>query len=350
MDNFVLFFNSLDKWMLALIVFFATVLGFYVLRFYVGRRVEQIAKNTKTKVDDAVIYTLQQTKLLFVIVLGLFVSIRVLAVTEQVYLVVRTVTLVMLFIQMGFWATGLLNYVIQMRKRIEMENQDGSSATTLGALSLVGKVIIWTVASLLALDNIPNVEVNSLIASLGITGIAVALAVQNILGDLFASLSIALDKPFVLGDYIAVGDLGGTVEKIGLKSSHLRALSGEQLVFGNSDLLGSRIKNYGRMERRRKVFSLGVTYQTKPEQLATVPTIVKEIVEATDPAEFDRCHMTELGAFSINFEVVYYMPIPDYALFMDTNQKIQMAIFEKFSAAGIEFAYPTQTLFMEKSE
>jgi small-conductance mechanosensitive channel len=189
------------------------------------------------------------------------------------------------------------------------------------------------------------------VAGLGVGGIAVALAAQNILGDLFASLSIVLDRPFVLGDFLIVDDLMGSVEEIGLKTTRVRSLSGEQLVFSNTDLLNSRIRNYGRMFERRVVFQLGVTYQTPREQLQAIPGMVRDAVEAHgDRVRFDRAHFAKYGDFALSFEIVYYVLGPDYNEYMDIQQAINLDIHQRFEDAGIAFAYPTQTLFLERSE
>jgi small-conductance mechanosensitive channel len=195
------------------------------------------------------------------------------------------------------------------------------------------------------LENL-NFDVSALVASLGVGGIAVALAAQNILGDLFASLSILFDKPFVVGDFIIVDDLPGTVEKVGLKTTRVRSLFGEQLVFSNNDLLSSRIKNYKRMEERRVVFPLGVTYQTGAEQLELIPGIIKKTIEKQEKVRFDRSHFKGYGDFALLFETVYWVTEPDYNLYMDIQQKINLELFHLFEEQGIEFAYPTQTIHL----
>jgi small-conductance mechanosensitive channel len=203
------------------------------------------------------------------------------------------------------------------------------------------------VVLLVALDNF-GVDITALVTGLGIGGIAVALAVQNILGDLFASLSIILDKPFVIGDFIIVDNYMGNIEHIGLKSTRVRSLSGEQLIFSNSDLLKSRIRNYKRMMKRRVVFAVGVVYQTAPEKLKVIPELIKKMIEAQELTEFDRVHFKEFGNFSLNYEAVYWVCSPDYKTYMDIQQAINLAIFEEFKTQGIEFAYPTQTLFVNQ--
>ncbi|MBW2550586.1 MAG: mechanosensitive ion channel family protein, partial [Deltaproteobacteria bacterium] len=187
-----------------------------------------------------------------------------------------------------------------------------------------------------------------LVAGLGIGGIAIALAVQNVLSDLFASLSIVLDKPFIPGDFVVVGDMAGSVEHIGIKTTRIRSISGEQLIFSNADLLGSRIRNFGRMRERRVVFSLGVTYQTPADKLEGIPGMIRESIEAQDQVRFDRSHFASYGDSALNFETVYYVGSSDYATHMDILQAVNLAIYRKFASEGIEFAYPTQTLFVEK--
>ena len=195
------------------------------------------------------------------------------------------------------------------------------------------------------LDNL-GYNVTALIAGLGVGGVAVALAVQNILGDLFASLSILFDKPFVVGDFLIVDEHMGSVEHVGLKTTRVRSLSGEQLIFSNSDLLKSRLRNYGRMYERRVAFQTGVTYETPREKLKLIPGIMRAAIEAQQKTRFDRSHFAAYGDFSLNFETVYYVLGPDYNLYMDIQQAINLQIHEQFEAAGIEFAYPTQVLHL----
>jgi len=203
--------------------------------------------------------------------------------------------------------------------------------------------VLWTVLLLMVLDNL-GVNITTLVASLGIGGIAVALAVQNILGDLFASLSIVLDKPFVVGDFIIVDKYLGTVEYVGLKTTRLRSLGGEQLVFSNADLLKSRLQNMTRMNRRRAAFTVSVTYDTPTATLRRVPAMLTEIVKAQEPVTFDRAHFSGMAASSLNFDVVYWVETADFNRHMDILQEIYLQIMDRFAAEGIEFAFPTQTL------
>lgn len=198
---------------------------------------------------------------------------------------------------------------------------------------------------LVALDNV-GVNVTALVAGLGIGGIAVALAAQNVLGDLFASLAIVLDRPFVLGDSIAVDTFQGTVESIGVKTTRLRSLSGEELVFSNSDLLKGPIRNYKRMTERRVLFNVGVAYDTPRETVARIPGMLREIVESQSPVRVDRAHFKSLGDSALVFEVVYFVLTPDYSRYMDIQQAVNLAILEQFAQQQIEIAYPTQRVLI----
>jgi small-conductance mechanosensitive channel len=253
-----------------------------------------------------------------------------------------------LIAQVALWSAAILDFFLRRyhRRRAEI---DPAAVTTIRAFRFAAVFGVWCIAVLVALDNL-GVDVTALITGLGIGGVAIALALQNILGDLFASLSIVLDKPFVVGDFIRAGDDLGTVEQIGLKTTRVRSLSGELLVFSNSDLLQSRIRNYKRMEERRILFRIGVVYQTTPSQLRRIPAMVREIIERQTAARFDRAHFAAFGDSSYDFEFVYYVASPDYNVYMDTQQAINLAIVDAFAADKIEFAYPTRTLYLERAQ
>ena len=248
-------------------------------------------------------------------------------------------------LQLGLWANSGFRCWIELYRERAMKANIGA-ATSIGAMAFIGQVVLWSVVLLLGLDNL-GVDVTALIAGLGVGGIAVALAVQNILGDLFASLSIVIDKPFVVGDFIIVDTFAGTVEYVGLKTTRIRSLGGEQIVFANSDLLQARVRNYKRMWERRILFNFGVLYQTTPDQLEKIPVLVKTIIEQQPLARFDRAHFAKFGDSSLDYEVVYWMQDPDYTKYMDTQQAINLALVREFEAHGIGFAYPTRTLFVE---
>ena len=256
----------------------------------------------------------------------------------------RGILIILALIQAGLWANALLGLWV----RSNLQDPSASRGTAIVIIGFGGKLVVWSVVLLLALDNV-GVDITALIAGLGVGGIAVALAVQNILGDLFASVAIAFDKPFEIGDFIIVNDMLGVVEYIGLKTTRVRSLWGEQIVMANADLLGSRIRNYKRMQERRIAFSIGVTYETAADQVAAIPGMIKEIVQAQPDLRFDRAHFQKYGDFALIYEVVYYVLSPDYNLYMDRQQAINLAIFRRFAQEGIGFAYPTQTLYLQRA-
>ena len=213
-------------------------------------------------------------------------------------------------------------------------------------IGLLLLLLIWSIVLLLGLENL-GVDITGLAAGLGIGGIAVALAAQNILGDLFAAFSIYIDQPFVLGDYLSVGSFSGTVESIGMKTTRLRSLTGEQLIFSNSDLVDSRIQNFGRLVERRVAFTVGVTYDTPTAKVEEIPTMIREVVESQEHARFDRSHFKEFGDSALIVETVYYVLQPAYQYKMDIQQAINLELMRRFESEGIEFAFQTQTIFLE---
>jgi small-conductance mechanosensitive channel len=258
------------------------------------------------------------------------------------------VTAIAVILQAAIWGNVLMDYSIQ--RYVERNKvSDAARVTTMSALAFLGKLVLWTVALLLILENL-GVDVTTLIAGLGVGGIAVALAAQNILGDLFASLSIVMDKPFVLGDFITVGEFQGTVENIGLKTTRLRSLSGEQLVFPNSDLLTSRIRNFKRMQERRVVFTIAVTYDTVPSQLREIPELLKSAITSQEQTRFDRAHLQKLGDSALIFEAVYFVTIPDFVRYMDIQQQINLRLLDEFASRMIKFAHPTQFAFLPQTK
>ena len=338
--------NNLSSWMLGIAIVFVVIFFLRLLASTVIRRLEHLTKRTRTELDDLVIELLRKTKGLFIILFAIWLGSLSLTLAPSADIWLRRVLGVGLLVQGALWATGVVNYLLGRQRRRQKE-EDPGMATALGAIGFVAKAGVWAIFLLLILQNL-GLEITVLLAGVSVGGIAVALAVQNVLGDLFSSLSIILDKPFVIGDYIVVGEFSGTVEHVGMKSTHIRSVSGEQLVFSNSDLLSSRIRNYKRMQERRAVFTLGVTYDTPPEKLEVIPEMVEKVVAAQNQTRFDRCHFKSFGDYSLNIETVFYMTVPDYDLYMDVQQAINLELFRLFAKEGIGFAFPTQTLHVEK--
>lgn len=335
------------SWIFAGGIFVVTLIAVYLVRSIVAWRVSKLAERTSTVWDDAAVDALRQTRFWFVLALAAFcASLALVLPNERLREIIQTAMVLILLLQVGLWGNVLVGSAAD-RLAAQRAIQDPAAAMTVSALAMIGKLVLLVVLLLLALENM-GIDVTALVAGLGVGGIAVALAVQNILGDLLASLSIVFDKPFVLGDFVIVGDQMGTVRHIGMKTTRLESLSGEQLIFSNNDLLQSRIRNFKRMKERRVVFAVGVTYDTPRAILREIPQALRESVEAQQEARFDRAHFKDFGDFSLNYEIVYYVLSPDFALYMDVQQAINLAIHERFEQMGAEFAFPTQTLYVQK--
>lgn len=339
--------NSLLQWLIAATALATSIALLWIARQLVSRRLAAFAERTATHWDDAGVVLIEQTKLPFIIVVGIFVGAAFLQLPERIQSIVASLLIIALLLQVGIWGMALIAQVLDSYRQLA-QKKNRSAVTTINVIGLISKIVLWSIVVLLALDNL-GVNVTALVAGLGIGGVAVALALQNILGDLFASLSIMFDKPFVVGDFIIVGDLMGSVEHIGVKTTRIHSLSGEQLVFSNSDLLNSRIRNFGRMFERRVVFSIGVTYDTPREKLKRIPHIIQTAVESQNDTRFDRAHFMKYGDYALLFETVFYVLTPDYNTYMDIQQEIYFAIHAQFEQADIHFAYPTQKLFVTQS-
>ncbi len=339
--------NAPMTWLTAIGIAIGVALVLVAIRRVVVNRVRRFSERTANEWDDLLADILTATRGWTIAAIGMLVGSIALELDGQARSVVRQLVLVVVLIQFGFWLGAAARTMLRRYRRDKLEDDPGA-ATMVGVIGFLVQVAVWAGVLLLALDNF-GVDITALVAGLGVGGIAVALALQNVLGDLFASLAIVLDKPFVIGDFVVVDDLVGTVEFIGLKTTRVRALGGEQLVFSNADLLSSRVRNFGRMAERRIVFTLGVTYQTPRALLEEVPAIIRAAVEAQPHTRCDRSHLSGYGASSIDFETAWYVLVPDFGTYMDVQQAIYLDIHRAFEDRGIEFAYPTQTLFLERS-
>lgn len=339
------FNNTLRLWLLALIAVVGTAVLVQLSKRLLLRRFRNLARRTNTNLDDMIILLVEKINNVVINFLSVYIGILVLIVPATTMQWISAIAFSIFLIQVGIWGDALVYFWLVRRQREQLEEHAGR-ATTLNAVSFVVRLLLFAILILLALDNMPGVEVTALLTGLGIGGVAVALAVQNILGDLFASLSIALDKPFVIGDFIVVGDYKGTVKQVGLKTTRVRSLWGEELIFANSDLLESRIRNYKDMQERRVSFKIGVAADTTPAQLRQIPQMIADVIQSLEQTRFDRAHFSNLGEYSLDFEIVYYVLSPDYSIYMDIQQKINLTLLEQFAAAGIEFPFPTQALYV----
>lgn len=344
----VILSHSLQAWLYGIGLFSVTFFLLLVVRRVAGSRLATLAAETETGWDDILVDLMAETKVIFLFVLGLFVGAMALDFSSRAQSSLNRLTILAILIQTGIWGNVIIRALLE-RYRQRALNKDPAAVMTIHVIGLIGRIALWAIIVLLALDNI-GVNVTALVAGLGIGGVAVALALQNILGDLFSSLSIMLDKPFVIGDFLSIGEYLGSVEYVGLKTTRVRSLSGEQVVFSNSDLLTSRIRNYGRMFERRVVFALAVTYDTPRVKLRRIPEIIRAAVDAMECTRFDRSHFMKYGDYALIFETVYYVLSPEYNTYMDIQQAIYFSIHESFERERIDFAYPTQTLLVTQAQ
>ncbi len=331
-----------EAWMLGLAIAVCVFLALAFVRRVLLRRVE--ASHAEVGMLSGLRHAVVRTSSLFLLVLAIYAGTFFVTLPADVERVITSAFVIALFLQGALWASDIVVGWVAWYAASKAD-QNRAIANALHLIQLFARVVVWSIALLLILNNL-GFDVSALVAGLGIGGIAIALAAQNILGDLFASLAIVLDQPFVVGDFVIVGSQMGTVERIGIKTTRIRSLSGEQLICSNADLLASRINNYKRMAERRVVFAIGVTYQTPPEKVERLPDMLRAIVEAQDPVRFDRAHFKSYGDFALIYEIVYWVLSPDYNAYMDIQQRINFAIYRQLQAEGIEFAYPTQTIFM----
>lgn len=331
--------NSFQKWILSLLIFTLFFCLLYLTRIWF---LEKYKKASFSKSGAHFTGIFNKTKIYFIFIVSLYISSKVLTLPEILSFSIARLSLFVFLFQFGIWGNQLICSLVG-DCLIGKQNNKTSSFF----INIVFKTILWSLLILLALDNL-GVNITTLIGGLGIGGIAVALAVQNILGDLLASLSIVIDKPFEVGDFIVINEFSGTVENTGLKTTRIKSLSGEQLIFSNSDLLKSVIRNFKRMNERRVVLNLDVSYETPVDKLERIPSLIKKIIETQDTIKFDRAHFSCFKSYSLNYEIVYWILDQDYNVYMDAQQFINLEIFKMFNAEKIEFAYPTQKILVSK--
>lgn len=329
-------------WVLGAVVLMKILVPLFI------RRVSQWSSRTSTRWDDALVEALRALRWFLIALATLHPASAELELTDTAQRWVSGTATVAFFLQLALCASAFIHGWIGQVREASLE-KDPSTTSALSILSFIARAVAWTLLLLLLLDNL-GYDVNALVAGLGIGGIAIGLALQNILADLFASLSIVLDKPFQVGDFIVIDDFSGTVENIGLKTTRLRSLSGEVLVFSNGDLTKSRLRNYKLMKERRIAFTFGLAFGASPEQLEQVPAAVKKLVDAQEQARFDRAHFASFGATSLDFEVVYWMRTPDYTAYRDVQQAINLGMVRDFAAMGVTFALPTSVLAVGRQD
>lgn len=346
----IYFGNTVYQWLLASGAFLVTFTVLPSLRWYVIRKTRSLALDVVPEWTDLVLVLIRRTRWFFLLALAINVGARLLELSAGQNRTLTFVIVVAFWLQVALWGVAAAEFYFKRREAQSLAAGSGRQAGTYGVMLFIARLGVFGIAGLLALDNL-GVNITALVAGLGIGGIAIALAVQTILGDLLASLSITLDKPFEVGDWLRIDDIDGTVEYIGVKSTRLRSLSGEQIILANADLLKGRLRNFGRMAERRELAKLGVTYETSPEKLQRIPQIVREAIEATPGTRFAFCGFRSFGDFSLNYDMAYYVTNPAEVpfKFLKTVDEVNRRIHAAFKAQGIDFAYPTQTLHVNST-
>ncbi|MBV8854760.1 MAG: mechanosensitive ion channel family protein [Sinobacteraceae bacterium] len=337
--------NPVIDWVLAATIFLVTLTVLPLIRGVIGARKRRWTPEDRQQVHTAIELTTQlvvRTSRLFLLVVALYLASRDLSFPPRIERILTIVIVTTFWMQVGLWAMSAVRFAVDLR-RARSAGLDAALAGSVDVILFSAGLIVWAMVLLLALDNL-GVQIKPLLAGLGIGGIAIALAVQTVLGDLLASMSIALDKPFGVGDFLTVGDYQGTVEHIGVKSTQLRSISGEQIIIANADIIKARVRNYGRMRERRTVFQFGVSYDTPPESLAAIPGEVRRIVEAQPDTRFDRCHFLAYGDTALQFELVFFVLKADFNTYADIQQNINLALLHKLRDMKVQLAAPTRAV------
>lgn len=339
--------KPLKVYVLAFLFFLALFVCFSIFKLSVLRKLKELAHNTKNNFDDELVLAVEKISPLFYFVIALYFPLQTLIEDPDIMKWIKgAVFVVVAYYVIGF-ILALFDYTLA-RVAVQRDGKNGQQAkTAFYGLKLILRIVIWVIAGMLVLSNL-GLNMTSLVASLGIGSIAVALAVQNILKDLFSSFSIYFDRPFEIGDTIVIGDKQGNVKHIGLKTTRIQTLQGEELIISNSELTASQVQNFHRMKQRRVVMNLGVVYGTSLPKLKKLNELLKGIIEKTDQVELGRVHFKEFGEYSLNFEVVYTVLTGEYIDYMDRQQEINFAILRAFEKEGIEMAFPTQTVHVAK--
>lgn len=332
--------NPAGKWVIAVLLFGVTLTLLPLVKGSVAQRRRRWAESGRAIPAAIEVLTLlvSRTSKLFIVTLAITLALTQLDVPKGIGGLVQIAIVLTFWFQVGLWGMAAVRYVIDKRAR-KGGGFDPSLAGSIDIIVFVSALTVWAMAFLLALDNL-GVQIKPLLAGLGIGGIAVALAVQTVLGDLLASVSIALDKPFAVGDALQVDDLNGTVERIGVKSTRLRSLTGEQIIISNADILKSRVRNNGRMGDRRASFFINVSYDTDLEKLKAIPGVVQDIVMKQPKLRFDRCHLLQMGDWALRYEVVFFTTVPDYGVYANAQQAVNIEILEALRQLGVDIAFP----------
>ena len=344
--SYSLWGNSVKDYAIVLVVFVLAIIIFRIIKYKIVKKLRNVADRTKAEVDDVIIKIVDKIGWYFYIFFALYAALNFIQVPDVVNIFFTYATpIVVVFIIIR----SLQQFIDYGLRKLAKEKQQETEASVVNILGKIMRGALWAIAFIYIIS-LFGYDITTVVASVGVFGIVLAFGLQHILSDIFASFSIFFDKPFDVGDFIIVGDTLGVVKKVGIRSTRIQSLWGQEVVIPNQDLTSTRINNYKKMEKRRVQFSFGVVYDTSAEKLEKALDVTKEVVDKVELAELDRVHFKEYGDYSLNFEVVYYVNTPDYNKYMDIQQEINLLLKKRFEKEGICFAYPTQTVIVNKEK
>ncbi|MDE3211998.1 MAG: mechanosensitive ion channel family protein [Bacteroidota bacterium] len=344
--NRIILENSIKDWAISLGFIIVAFSAIKIFRGPVVKKLRHWSEKTTNTLDDFLVFGIQKFLIPYLYFAAIFAAVTYLSFSPKITSVIRDISLVVTTFYILEFLSSAIKYAI-FTFLGKQENSETKKKQARG-LIIILRVLIWTLGLVFLVDNM-GYNVTTIITSLGIGGIAIALAAQTVLGDLFSYFVIFFDRPFEIGDFIIVGDQIGAIEYIGVKTTRIRAITGEQIICANKDLTDSRVHNYKRMVKRRVVFNIGVTYDTPPAKIRKIPEIIKGIISTKEGVDLDRSHFSGFGDFSLNFETAYFVNGSDYTAYMDIQQEIYLEIMEAFDKEKVEFAFPTRTLIAGNS-
>jgi len=333
------------EWLLAGVIGAVVWGSLWVLRDLIASRYKKYSSAKNPRLIRLIVYLISNTTQILFLAVALDVARESLTLPDRIQHVVSNTVMILILVQVGLWAGRTVRFYLEMK---ELERgADRVFAGSLDIVSFVSRMLIWSLLILVMLSNM-GVNITALLAGLGVGGVAVALALQNVLGDLFASLSIALDKPFVIGDNLVIDTYIGKVEHIGIKTTRLRSEGGEQIILSNADILKSRVRNFGRLSQLRILATIRLTYDTPADKLKEMPKLLESIVREHAQARFERCHLKTLGESCFQFELSYFVQQPAVNPMLDLQQAVNFRIIDELRRLGVEFAYPTQLVVLDR--
>lgn len=345
--GYMIWGNTLKDWLIAIGIIAGCLIIARIIKSVIITRIRKMASGTKTTLDDFIVSVLDTTVMPFLYIVGAYSGIQYLTIDPRIQRILHAALLFVSIYYVIRLITKIIAYLFE--RMLDKRKGHHSKLPQARGILIIINIVVWIAGLLFVINNL-GYNITSIIAGLGIGGIAIALAAQTVLGDLFSYFVIFFDKPFEVGDFIVNGDKMGTVEFIGIKTTRLRALGGEELIFANTALTNSSLQNFKRMQNRRVVFTLKVVYETPVEKLKSIPAMIRKIIESQPDVKFDRAHLSGLGDFSLNYEIVYIILTDDYNTYMDRQQAIYLDIATEFKKEKIEFAFPTQKLLVNNED